>query len=137
MYTYYNKSIKKSIPSQHLATAKHTRGTFVYDFTRLRCWVCYTCIMTNNVRGKTGSKSARSRIIEAIGWYGVAAILLAYVLVSFDVIAAQSWEYQLLNLTGASGVLVISYMKQARQPALLNLVWAVIALAALIGLALK
>ena len=83
------------------------------------------------------TKSKRPKLTEAAGWYGVAAILLAYVLVSFNIISAQSWEYQLLNFTGASGVLVISYMKQARQPALLNLVWAVIALAALIGLALK
>lgn len=83
------------------------------------------------------TKSKRPKLIEAAGWYGVTAILLAYVLVSFNIVSAQSWEYQLLNFTGASGVLVISYMKQARQPALLNLVWAVIALATLIGLALK
>jgi len=94
-----------------------------------------TKIPTNK---KTKDKSGmRSKAIGALGWYGVAAILLAYVLVSFNIISAQSWQYQLLNFTGASGVLVISYMKQARQPALLNLVWAVIALAALIGLALK
>lgn len=94
-----------------------------------------TKIPTNK---KTKDKgSMRSKAIGALGWYGVTAILLAYVLVSFNIIPAQSWQYQLLNFTGASGVLVISYMKQARQPALLNLVWAVIALAALIGLALK
>jgi hypothetical protein len=81
--------------------------------------------------------SVRSKLIEAVGWYGVAAILLAYVLVSFNIVPARSWEYQLLNFTGASGVLVISYMKQARQPALLNLVWAVIALVALVGLMVK
>jgi len=74
---------------------------------------------------------------DFLGWYGAAAILAAYALVSFDLISPQGWLYQLLNFTGALGVLVISYAKQARQPALLNLVWAVIAFVALVGLALK
>jgi hypothetical protein len=79
----------------------------------------------------------RSKLADLGGWYGAGAILLAYILVSFNVISPQGWAYQLLNFTGAVGVLVISYAKRARQPALLNLVWAVIALAALIGLTLK
>ena len=101
----------------------------VYDYRAAEALIGY-CMVKKAARGKT-------RVIEAVGWYGVAAILLAYVLVSFNIVSAQSWEYQLLNFTGASGVLVISYIKQARQLALLNLVWAVIALATLIGLALK
>jgi hypothetical protein len=79
----------------------------------------------------------RLEVREIVGWYGAAAILLAYVLVSFSVISPQGWAYQLLNLTGALGVLVISYTKRAHQPALLNLVWAVIAFVAIIGLVIK
>lgn len=79
--------------------------------------------------------SLRTSLIEAVGWYGVAAVLLAYALVSFNIVSAHGWIYQLLNLTGALGVLVISYMKRAKQPALLNFIWAIIALAALIQLA--
>lgn len=81
--------------------------------------------------------SLSNRLSEILGWYGAVAILAAYGLVSFNVISPQGWLYQLLNLTGALGVLVISYQKRARQPALLNLVWAVVALVALIGLAVK
>lgn len=85
---------------------------------------------------KPKPNSVRANLIEAGGWYGAAAVLLAYALVSFNVISPHGWIYQLLNFTGAVGVLIISYMKRAKQPALLNFVWAVIALVALIQLAL-
>lgn len=76
-------------------------------------------------------------ITEAAGWYGAAAVLLAYTLVSFNVISSHSWTYQLLNFTGAVGVLIISYIKRAKQPALLNVVWAIIAFIALVKLAIQ
>jgi hypothetical protein len=91
---------------------------------------------TNTVPGKSKQRSLRADLIEAGGWYGAAAVLLAYALVSFNAISPHGWIYQLLNFTGAVGVLIISYMKHARQPALLNFVWAVIALVALIQLAI-
>lgn len=82
------------------------------------------------------NQSWRTNLIEALGWYGAAAVLLAYALISFNVISPHGWAYQLLNFTGAVGVLVISYMKHAKQPALLNFVWAIIALIALVQLAI-
>lgn len=72
-----------------------------------------------------------------IGWYGVAAILVAYLLVSFNVIAAKSFGYQLLNLTGAIGIIVEALTKKDVQPAVLNAVWAVIALLAIVRLVLE
>jgi len=83
------------------------------------------------------NRPQHSVLIEAIGWYGAAAVLLAYALVSFNIISPHGWIYQLLNFTGAIGVLVISYMKRAKQPALLNFVWAVIAFIALIQLTIN
>lgn len=74
------------------------------------------------------------KLFEVFGWYGAAAILFAYALVSFSAIPANGWIYQLLNFTGAIGIMIISFIKQARQPALLNLVWAFVALVALINL---
>lgn len=71
-------------------------------------------------------------IDEIIGWYGMAAILLAYGLVSFNVLSASGIFYQVLNFTGAGGVAYISFKKQARQPAILNIVWAIIALIAIV-----
>lgn len=69
--------------------------------------------------------------IEIIGWYGAVAILLAYALNSFQAVSPDSLVYQLLNLTGALGIVAVSYVKKARQPAALNAVWAVVALVAI------
>lgn len=77
----------------------------------------------------------RKNIIELAGWYGAAAILAAYALVSFRVIESGALAYQLLNLTGALGIFLISIEKGARQPALLNIAWAAIALVAIIQIA--
>lgn len=73
-------------------------------------------------------------ITEIIGWYGTVAILLAYALVSFKVLSSNSFMYQILNLTGAIGIMTISIVKKAQQPAVLNAVWAIIALVAIISL---
>jgi len=71
-------------------------------------------------------------IDEVIGWYGMAAILSAYLLVSFEYLSASGIFYQVLNFTGAGGVAYISFKKNAKQPAVLNVIWAIIALVAII-----
>lgn len=77
------------------------------------------------------------RVAEIVGWYGTGAILLAYALVSFKVISASGFTYQILNLTGAIGIVTISVLKKAKQPAVLNIFWAIIALVAIIGLLIR
>lgn len=74
----------------------------------------------------------KALLAEIAGWYGMGAILLAYALASFEVIAANGIVFQLLNLTGALGVIVISVRKRVKQSALLNIFWAVVATAALL-----
>ena len=68
--------------------------------------------------------------VQALGWYGTAAIVGAY--------AAGSWGwlepgplYQLLNLTGAAGVGLVCWWRRAWQPFWLEVVWAAVAAAAL------
>jgi len=85
---------------------------------------------------KSKQNNPHSNLIEIAGWYGMSAILLAYAFVSFSIISPHGWIYQLLNFTGAVGVLAVSYTKHAKQPALLNLVWAIVALLALFQLAI-
>jgi hypothetical protein len=80
---------------------------------------------------------SKQLFIELLGWYGVVAILLAYALVSFEVIESKSYAYHLLNLTGALGIVVVSITKKAKQPAVLNVIWAVVAAGAIIGLILR
>lgn len=76
------------------------------------------------------------RWIEVAGWYGMAAVLGAYALVSFEVLDNTGVVFQLLNLTGATALLALARYKRATQVAVLNLVWALVALAALVRLAL-
>ncbi len=73
-------------------------------------------------------KILKDKIISYLGWYGVIAILGAYALVSFEVIIVKSYAYQLLNLTGALGIIVVAASKKDKQPVALNIVWAAVAL---------
>ncbi len=69
-----------------------------------------------------------------LGWYGVVATIVAYILVSFLIVPPTSLWYQALNLTGAIGVTIETYYRKDYQPFWLNLIWAIIALAAIINL---
>lgn len=66
------------------------------------------------------------------GWYGVLAILFAYLLVSFSIIGVKSITYQLLNLSGSLGIIVEALPKKDAQPAVLNAIWSIIAFIAII-----
>jgi hypothetical protein len=81
-------------------------------------------------------KEPKTRLAaEIAGWYGTGAIVLAYILVSFQITPSDGLVYQLLNLTGALGIATIAIVKRVRQPAVLNIFWALIAVIALIRLA--
>ncbi len=76
----------------------------------------------------------KHRLAEIAGWYGMVAILLAYCLVSFKLIAANGYVYQLLNLSGAIGIILVSIEKRLKQTIVLNTVWLAIAFFALVKL---
>ena len=73
----------------------------------------------------------RNKLLEALGWYGVVAILIAYALVSFNYIGAQSFVFQILNLTGSAGIAVDAFKNKDRPAAVLNVVYALIGVIAL------
>lgn len=79
-------------------------------------------------------KTFTHSVVNTLGWYGVLAILAAYALLSFKVIDADSLPYQLLNLTGAIGIMIVAATKKDTQPVVLNVVWALVALVAIIRL---
>jgi multidrug transporter EmrE-like cation transporter len=58
--------------------------------------------------------------------------VLAYALVSFEVLSSNGLAYQILNGTGALGILIISIKKKAYQPGVLNIIWFIIAVVAII-----
>lgn len=76
----------------------------------------------------------KKKIIEIFGWYGTIAIVLAYALLSFSLISSTSLSYQLLNLTGALGIVVVAYSKKDYQPTVLNIIWFLVALIAIINI---
>jgi len=61
----------------------------------------------------------------------MAAIVAAYGLLSYGVLASTSFLYQLLNLTGAITLIISSYYKRAWPIVVLNIFWALIALIAI------
>ena len=78
------------------------------------------------------TNDCKQKIDEAIGWYGAIALMGAYFLVSFGYVLADSVVYQTLNITGALGIVWISFVKTAYQSAVLNIVWAIIGITALV-----
>ena len=79
-----------------------------------------------------------SKIIDnLVGWYGTVAILLAYALLSFGIFTADNLLYQILNCTGALGIVYISLKKKVYQPGILNIIWALIAGLTIIKILIK
>ncbi len=74
----------------------------------------------------------KQKLIEVAGWLGLAFILLAYALVSFERIESASMVFQIMNAFGAIGIIISSLSKKDYQPAVLNFIWLFIALIALI-----
>jgi hypothetical protein len=74
----------------------------------------------------------RKFLIEVVGWYGVAAVLTAYILTTLAIIDSESLWFIFLNLSGALSLMVVSYYKKTMQTLVLNLVWAIVAIIGLI-----
>ena len=73
----------------------------------------------------------KNKIVETLGWYGVVAVLTAYTLLTYNIFISDSFFYQFLNFTGASMIALVSFYKHNLQPAVLNVIWTLIAIVAL------
>ncbi len=69
---------------------------------------------------------------EYFGWYGVMAILLAYGLITFSILQPTNLLYQILNGTGALGIVIDSIPEKNLQPMILNTIWFIVAMSAII-----
>ena len=76
-------------------------------------------------------------IIDILGWVGSLEVILAYAMISSQRISAQNILYQLLNLTGAIFLILNTYYYGAYPSTLINIVWVLIAIAALFKIRLK
>jgi hypothetical protein len=80
--------------------------------------------------------SKKQIFIEVVGWYGAAGLLSAYLLSSFGIMHPDEAWYQILNVTAALGIVVVSLSKKNYQPAVLDIIWATIGIIALVRMAL-
>ena len=79
----------------------------------------------------------KKTLVESAGWYGVVAILAAYALLSFNIVGSKTLIYQFLNLSGAIGIIIEAASKKDKQPVVLNIVWAIIALFGIFQIIIK
>ena len=70
-------------------------------------------------------------LAEVFGWYGMLAVLGMYLASSFGYVQSSSALYQIFNLTGAIGCLIISWLKRVWSVVALNVIWGIIAIVAL------
>ena len=68
----------------------------------------------------------QGKLAEFCGWYGMLALIVAYFLVSFGWIDGQGLIFQIINLTGGVGLLIVAASKGVLQSVILNFFWAII-----------
>lgn len=61
--------------------------------------------------------------VDIVGWAGAALVLAAYGLVSTRRLDGESVAYQLLNVVGAVGMLINTYIRGALPSAAVNVIW--------------
>ncbi len=70
-------------------------------------------------------------VIEGFSWYGVAAILSAYLLVSLSIFQPSNYLVIFLNITGSIASGIDALKDRNWQPVVINIVWILIALVTL------
>jgi hypothetical protein len=83
---------------------------------------------------KGGSSEKRHPAIEAIGWVSAVLIIVAYGLLTFNVLSPHSALYLIMNIVGSLGLVAIAEVKKLFQSVILNIIWAAVALVALVQL---
>lgn len=69
---------------------------------------------------------------QVIGWIGMVLILTAYFLVSFEILSVENIWYQLMNIVGSIGLVLVAYNRKDYQPMTLNIIWILIAIVAIL-----
>jgi hypothetical protein len=74
----------------------------------------------------------KNKFASIFGWIGMILILGAYFLVSYEFVGGESFNYQIINLVGATGLFYNAYYSKSKPLMALNLFWAIIAIIAII-----
>jgi len=75
--------------------------------------------------------------VDIVGWAGAALVLAAYGLVSTKRLDGDSIAYQTLNVAGAAGMLINTYVRGALPSAALNVIWIGVGIYVLARIALR
>lgn len=70
-------------------------------------------------------------LLEICGWIGTVLVIVAYFLVSFNKMNPKSSVYQWMNLVGSVAIGINVFHRQAWPAVALEIVWGMIAIAAL------
>ncbi|MES2876595.1 MAG: hypothetical protein V4678_03960 [Patescibacteria group bacterium] len=74
----------------------------------------------------------RNDFAEAFGWFASASMLVAYGLLSFGVLGADSALYHGIFLVGSAGLAVVTYRHRAFQSFTVNVFFGILAFMAII-----
>lgn len=66
--------------------------------------------------------------LNLLSWIGILVILAAYVTNVFGVIETESLAYLLMNIVGSVFIIFHAFQRRDYQPAVLNIIWALVAL---------
>jgi hypothetical protein len=66
-------------------------------------------------------------LIDILGWIGSAEVIIAYGLNSYQKMKSDSPLFQILNLTGATFLIINTIYYHAYPSAFINVVWVIIA----------
>ena len=76
----------------------------------------------------------KEKIIEWWAWIGVVLIVVAFGLNNFGILTNKDPLYQIMNIVGSLGLMIDSFGEKDYQPAVLNFVWLLIAVIALVSI---
>jgi hypothetical protein len=114
--------IEVILPNNYLSRSKNSAfAECVFEEGRVEVGlgICYSVCMRKN-------------FIEVVGWLGVVAFLVPYALVSFSLLSPESFSYQFLNVVGAVGLVCVAYSKKDHQSVIVNFIWGLIAITAIV-----
>ncbi len=73
-------------------------------------------------------------LINLIGWLGAILYIVAYLLLTLNIVLSSSFIYHFLNVLGAIGLSINAFYLRDSPNIIVNLVWLIIAMGAIINL---
>lgn len=74
----------------------------------------------------------RSIIFNTIGYLGALAIIVAFTMISFNIVQSGDFVYLILNMVGATGILIDAFYHDDYPAGFLHVVFAGVAFAAIV-----